>query len=186
MQDFRAVPLAAIRVREAAVRAREEGREWKHPPAPPRADARFYNAALSLVCHRPGVRPRGSHQGSRSWWNRLLGKVRRRFLLTGQKPRGWTPELEEIARSLRSSGYALPIGFRLQLVGRDEQVTSQDRADFGARPYSFGRKVRARFAPHRLPTVKRKGLPLRGRWRRSRWSDMRSEGIYSPGGQVAG
>jgi hypothetical protein len=172
MKVFRALPLAANKLREAAVLARKEGRDWKHPPAPPRADARFYNAALSIVCRQPGMRPRGSRQGSRSWWNHLLDEVRQRLLLTGQKPRGWTPELEEIAKSLRSSGYALPIGFGLRLVGRDEQITSQDRTDFGARPYSFGRIVRARFAPHRLPTVKRKGLPLRGRWRRSKWSNM--------------
>lgn len=179
MQVFRALFLVAVKVHDAAVRARKEGREWKHPPTPPRVDARFYNAALSLFYRRPGMRPCGFHQrsrswwnqGSRSWWNRLLGKARRRFLLTGQTPRGWTPELEEIGMSLRSSGYALPIGFGVRLVGRDEQVTSQDRTDFGARPYSFGRKVRARFAPHRLPTVKRKGLPLRGRWCRSGWSN---------------
>jgi hypothetical protein len=175
MQVFRALSLSAVKVHDAAVRAHKEGREWKHPPTPPRADARFYNAALSLVYHRPGMPSRGSHQKSRSSWNHLLGKVRQRFLLTGQRPRGWTPELEEIGRSLRSSGYALPIGFRLRLVGRDEQATSQatsqDRIDLGARPYSFGRKVWARFAPYRLPTFKRRGLPLRGRWRRSGWSN---------------
>ncbi len=164
MQVFRALSLVTGKVHEAAVRAHKEGREWKHPPAPPRVDARFYNAALNLVWRRPEMRPCGSRQGSRSWWNNLLGKVRKRFVLTGQKPRGWTPELEEIVESLRSSGYALPIGYGLRFVGRDEQVSSQDRTDFGARPYSFGRKVPARFAPHRLPTVKRKGLPLRDRW----------------------
>jgi hypothetical protein len=167
MQVFRALSLAAVKVHDAAVRARKDGQEWRHPPTPPRVDARFYNAALSLVCRRPGMGLCGSHQRSRSWWNHLLGKARQRFLLTGQRPRGWTPELEEISNSLRSSGYALPISFGLRLVGRDEQVTSQDRTDFGARPYSFGRVLRARFAPHRLPTVKRKGLPLRSRWRRS-------------------
>jgi hypothetical protein len=186
MQVFRALSLAAVKVHDAAVQTRKEGRVWKHPPKPPRADARFYNAALSLVWRRPGMHPCGSHQGSRSWWNRLLGKVRQRFLLMGRRPRGWTPELEEIAKSLRSSGYALPVGFGLRLVGRDEQVTSQDRTDFGSRPYSFGRKARAHFAPHRLPTVKRKGLPLRGRWRRSGWSNLGSRGVYSPEGQVKG
>ena len=176
MKIFRALSLAAVKVHDAAVRAREEGREWKHLPTPPRVDARFYNAALSLVRHWPRTRPCGPHQRSRSRWNRLLGKVQQRFLRTGQRPRGWTLELDEIAKSLRSSGYALPIGFRLRVVGhvgQDEQVTSQDRAEFGARPYSFGRKARARFASHRLPTVKRKGLPLRGRWRRSGWSNFR-------------
>ena len=174
MQVFRALSLAAIKVHDAAVQARKENREWKRPPTPPKVDARFYNAALSLVYRRPGMRSYGSHQGSHSWWNCLLSKARRRFLRTGQRPRGWTPELEEIGKSLRSSGYALPIGFRLRLVGRDEQVTSQDRTDLGARarPYSFGSKFRARFASHRLPTVKTKGLPLRGRWRRSEWSSL--------------
>lgn len=170
MQVFRALPLAANKLREAAVLARQEGRDWKHIPTPPRADARFYNAALSLVCRQPGMRPCGSRHGSRVWWNHLLDEVRQRFLLTGQKPGGWTPELEEIAKDLRSSGYALPIGFRLRFVGRDEQVTSQDSTDFGARPYS---KVRTRFAPYRLP-IKRKGLC--GRWRRPRWSNMPPEG----------
>ena len=176
MQVFRALSLAANKLREAAVLARKEGRDWKHPPTPPRADARFYNAALSLVYRQPGMRPCGSRQRSREWWNHLLDKARQRFLLTGQKPRGWTPELEEIAKSLRNSGYALPIGFRLRLVGRDELVTSQDRTDSGARPYSFGRKVRTCFAPYRLPTVKRKGLPVRGRWQRPGWSNMPHEG----------
>jgi len=172
MQVFRALSLAADRVREAAVRACQEGRKWKRAPTPPRPDARFYNAALSLA-RRPGMCSRGSRPGSRSRWNQMLGKARQCFMLMGQKPHGWTPELEEIAKSLRKSGYALPIGFRLSLVGRDEQVTSQqDRTDLGARPYSFGRSVRARFSPHRIPTVKRKGLPLRGRWRRSRWSNI--------------
>ncbi|KAF8495232.1 hypothetical protein F5888DRAFT_1615862 [Russula emetica] len=187
MQVFRALPLAAVKVHDAAGRARTEGREWKRPPTPPRVDARFYNAALSLVCRWPGMRPCSSHQGSRSRWNRLLGKARQHFLLTGRRPLGWTPELEEISESLMSSGYTLPVGFELRLVGRNEQVISQDRTDFGARPYSFG-KVQARFAPHRLPTVKRKGLPLRGRWRRSGWSEsnLRSECVYSPEGQVTG
>ena len=170
MQVFRALPLAAVKVHDAAVRARKEGREWKHPSIP-RADARFYNAALNLVRRWPGTRPYVSHQGSRSCWNHLLSKKRQRFSLTGQRSSSWTPELEEIGKSLRSSGFTLPIGFGLRLVGwdeqGDEQVTSQDRTDFSARPYSFGRKLRARFAPHRLPTVKRKGLPLDGRWRRS-------------------
>jgi hypothetical protein len=182
MQVFRALSLAAVKVHDAAVRARKEGREWKHPPTPPRADARFYNAALSLVCRRPGMRPCGSHQRSQLWWNSLLGKVRKRLLLTGRRPRGWTPELEEIGESLRSSGYALPIGFGLRLVGRDEQVIAQDRTDIAARPYSFGGTVRARFASHRLPTVKRKGLPLRGRWRRSEWSKLRSVSILPKDG----
>jgi hypothetical protein len=182
MRVFHALPLAAIRVREAAVRARKEGREWKHPPVPPRADARFYNAALSLIHRRPGMRPCGSRKGSRLWWDHLLSEVRQRLLLTGQKPRPLIPELEEIAKSLRSSGYALPIEFGLRLVGRDEEVTSQDRTDFGARPYSFGKKVWARFVPHRLPTVKRKGLPVRGWWRRSGWSNTRFERhLYSRG-----
>ena len=183
MKVFRALSLAAVKVHDAAVRAREEGREWKHPPTPPRVDARFFNAALSLVRHRTGMRPCGSHQRSRSRWNRLLGKARQRFLRTGQRPRGWTLELEEIAKSLRSSGYALPIGLELQVVGqvgRDEQVTSQDRTEFGARPYSFGRKARARFASHRLPTIKRKGLPLRGRWHRSGWSNLHLEAAILP------
>jgi hypothetical protein len=187
MQVFRALFLAAVKVHDAAVQARKEGREWKPPPTPPKVDARFYNAALSLVRRPPGMCFYGSRQGSRSRWNRLLGKARLRFLRTGQRPHGWTPELEEIGNSLRSSGYALPIGFGLRLVGRDEQdeqVTSQDRTDLGARPYSFGRTVRARFAPHRLPTVKRKGLPLHGRWRRSGWSNLRLECVHSPEGQV--
>lgn len=184
MRVFRALSLASLKVHDAAVRARTEGREWKHPPTPPSMDARFYNAALNLVCRRPGMRPCGSHEKSLSWWNRQLGKMRQRFLRTGQRPRGWTPELEEISKSLGNSGYALPIGFRLRFVGREEQVMSQDRTDFGARPYSFGRKVRGRFAPHRLPTVKRKGLPLRGRWRRSGWSNLHLECVHSPEGQI--
>ncbi|KAH9991615.1 hypothetical protein BJV74DRAFT_951105 [Russula compacta] len=172
MQVFRTLPLAAEKVREAAMQAQEEGREWKHAPSPPKADARFYNAALSLIYRRPGTRKRGSRQGSRSQWNRRLIKARRRFLVTGQKPRGWMPELEEIAESLRSSGYALPVGFELRLVGRDEQATSQDKVDLDARPFSFGRRARGRFAPHRIPTAKRKGLPLHRRWRRLGWSRM--------------
>ena len=186
MQIFRALSIADIKLREAAVRARREGREWKRPPSPPIADARFYNAALRLVCRLPGMRPRGSSRWSHSRWNRGLGKARLRFWHTGQMPRGWTPELQEIAKSLSSSGYALPIGFRYRLVGRDKQTTSQDRTDFGARPYSFGRRSRAHFAPYRLPTVKRKGLPFRGRWRRSGWSDKRLERDYSPERQVVG
>jgi hypothetical protein len=172
MEVFRALSLAAVKVHDAAVRARKESREWKHPPTPPRVDARFYNAALSLVWRWPGMLPCGSHQGSRSWWNHMLGKMHNRFLLTGQRPHGRIPELEEIGKSLRSSGYTPPIGFGLRLVGWDEQVTSR-RTDFRARPYSFGRVTRARFAPHRLPTFKTKGLPLRRRWRGSKWSDLR-------------
>jgi hypothetical protein len=172
MEVFRALPIAADCVREAAVRACEEGREWKCAPTPPRPDARFYNAALSLLVRQPGMCSRGSRPGSRWRWNQRLGKAHQGFLLMGQKPPGWTPELEEIAKSLRKSGYALPIGFRLRLVGRDEQGTSQDRTDLGARPYSFGKCARPRFAAYRIPTVKRKGLPLRGRWRRSRWSNI--------------
>lgn len=173
MQVFRALPLAADMVREAAVRASKEGREWKHTPAPPKADVRFYNAALSLVSRQPGMCPRNSRPGSRWRWNHtLLGKARRRFLQTGQKPRGWTPELDEIAKSMRSSRHALPIGFRLRLVGRDEQLRSQGKTNLGVQPYSFERCMRARFAPHRIPTVKRKGLPLRGRWRREGWSNI--------------
>lgn len=166
MEVFRALPLAAEKVHEAAMQAREEGREWEYTPSPPKADARFYNAALNLVYRRPGIRKRGSRQESRWQWNRRLSEARRRFLVTGQKPRGWMPELEEIAKSLRSSGYALPVGFELRLVGRDEQVTSQGKVDLPARPFSFGRRARARFTPYRIPTVKSKGLPLHRRWRR--------------------
>jgi len=185
MQVFRALPLAADRVRQAAVRECKEGREWKYTPAPPNADARFYNAALGLVSRRPGMCRRGSRPSPRWRWNHtLLGKAHRRFVQTGQKPRGWTPELEEIAKSLRKSGYTLPIGFRVRLLGRDEQLPSQVKIDLGVRPYSFGRGVWARFAPHRIPTVKRKGLPLRGRWRHSKWSSIECDG--TPEGTVTG
>jgi len=150
------------------------GLEWKTAPAPPRADARFYNAALSLVSRWPGTSPRSAHPGSRWRWNRMLGRARQRFLFTGHKPRGWTPELEEIAKSVRSAGYALPVGFGLRLVGRDEEILSEEKVDLNARPYSFGRRARSRFTPHQIPTVKRKGLPLRGRWRSSGWLDKDS------------
>jgi hypothetical protein len=166
------------------VRACMEGREWKRAPTAPIPDARFYNAALSLVSRQPGMCPRGPRPGSRRRWDQKLSKARQRFLLTGQRPRGWTPELEEIAKSLRESGYALPIGFRIRLVGRDEQVILQEKIDLGARPYSFGRRSRARSSPHRIPTVKRKGLPLRRRWSRLRWSNVECDG--APGGTVAG
>lgn len=168
MEIFRALPLAADKVREAAVRARNEGREWKTAPTPPKADARFYNAALSLVGRWPGMAPR-AHPGSRRRWDRILGCARQRFSSTGHKPRGWTPELEEIAKSVRNAGYRLPVGFRLRLVGRDEEVVSEEtmKIDLRARPYSFGSRPRSRFAPHRIPTVKVRGLPLRRRWRSS-------------------
>jgi hypothetical protein len=174
MQIFRALSLAAGKVREAAVRARSEGREWKKAPAPPIADARFYNAALSLVSRWPGMAPRRAHPGSRRRWNRMLGEARQRFSLTGHKPHGWTPELEEVAKSVTSAGYVLPVGFRLRLVGRDEQILVEEKTDLHARPYSFGPRVQSRFAPHRIPTVKRKGLPLRGRWRRLGCPDDKS------------
>ncbi|KAI0294868.1 hypothetical protein B0F90DRAFT_1754405, partial [Multifurca ochricompacta] len=158
MQIYRALQIAANKARAAV--------EWKHSPALPKADARFYNAALSLVSRRPGMAPRSSRAGPRWRWNRMLGEARQRFSRTGRKPYGWTPELEEIAKSLRNARYALPVGFRLRLVGRDEPTVIKGKVDRGARPYSFGRRVRPRFSPHRIPTVKRKGLPLKGRWTR--------------------
>ncbi|KAI0289527.1 hypothetical protein BC826DRAFT_1177301 [Russula brevipes] len=183
LQVFRALPLAADKVRQAALRARKDSRKWKQTPSPPRADAKFYNAALTLIRRQLGMRPRHARPGSRWRWNSVLRKARHHMLLTGRKQRGWTPELEEIAKSLRSSGYALPIGFRLRLVGRDERVTPQDKTDCGARPYSFGKPVHTRFASHHIPTVKRKGLPLRRRWHHSGGSDM--ERIAS-GGRAQG
>jgi hypothetical protein len=68
MQVFRALSLAAIKVHDAAVQARKENRKWKRPPTPPKVDARFYNAALSLICRRPEMRPYGSGHGSHSGW----------------------------------------------------------------------------------------------------------------------
>jgi hypothetical protein len=163
MQIYRTLPRAAARVREAGVRGRHQDLE------PPTADARFYNAALGLVSRRPGMSPRSSRPGSRWRWNRLLGTARERFLLRGHKPHGWTPELEEIVQGVKSAGYAIPLGFRLRLVGRDAQVTSEEKMDLGSRPYSFGKRVRSRFAPYRIPTIKTKGLPVRGRWRHLGW-----------------
>lgn len=158
MQVYRTLPCAAERVREAGVRGRNQDLE------PPIADARFYNAALGLVSRRPGMPTRSSRRGSRWRWNQLLDTAQERFLLNGQKPHGWTPELEEIIQGVKSAGYPIPLGFRLRLVGRDAQVTSEGKVDLSSRPYSFGRRVRSRFAPHRIPTVKTKGLPVRGRW----------------------
>ena len=171
MEIYRTLPRATKMVREAVVRGRDQGREWNHTLEPPTVDARFYNAALSLVSRRPGMPPRSSRPGSRWRWNRLLGAAHERFLLTGHKPRGWTPELEEIVKGVKSAGYALPLGFRLRLVGRDAQVISQGKMDLVSRPYSFGKRGGPRFAPHRIPTVKGKGLPVRGRWRRLGWLD---------------
>ncbi|KAF8264306.1 hypothetical protein EI94DRAFT_1738750 [Lactarius quietus] len=171
MKIYRRLPRAAEMVREAVVRGRNQDRKWKQALEPPTADARFYNAALALVRRRPGMLPRGSRPGSRWRWNRLLGAAHERFLLTGHKPHGWTPELEEIAQGVKSAGYRLPLGFRLRLVGRDAQVIFQDKMELGPRPYSFGKKARPRFAPYRIPTVKSKGLPVRGRWRRLGWLD---------------
>ena len=171
MQTYRTLPRAAEKVREAIVRGPHQDRAWSHELEPPTTDARFYNAALGLVSRRPGMPPRSSHSGSRWRWNRLLGAARERFLLTGHKSRGCTPELEEIVQGVKSAGYALPLGFKLRLVGRDAQVISQGKMDLGFRPYSFGKRVRPRFAPHRIPTFKRKGFPVRGRWRRLGWLD---------------
>jgi len=171
MQIYRTLPRAAEKVREAVVRGRNQDQEWNHALDPPTADARFYNAALSLVSRRPGMPPRSSRPGPRWRWNRLLGAAHEQFLLTGHKPHGWTPELEEIVKEVKGAGYALPLGFRLRLVGRDAQVISQEKTDLGSRPYSFGKRGRQRFAPHRIPTVKNKGLPVRGRWRRLGWLD---------------
>ena len=100
-----------------------------------------------------------------------MGAAHKRLFLAGGKPHGWTPELEEIVKGVKSAGYALPLGFRLRLVGRDAQVISQsqEKMDLGPRPYSFGKRARPRFAPHRIPTIKRKGFPVRGRWRRLVW-----------------
>jgi len=167
-------------MREAIVRGRHQDPEWKRALEPPAADARIYNAALNLLSRRPGMTPRSSHSGSQWRWNRLLGRAHKRFLLTGLKPHGWTPELEEIVQGVKSAGYALPLGFRLRMVGRDSQIIPQEKMDVASRPYSkgFRTRVQPRFAPYRIPTVKRKGLPLRGRWRRLEWSkggDAREE-----------
>ncbi|KAH9027223.1 hypothetical protein EDB85DRAFT_1976032, partial [Lactarius pseudohatsudake] len=115
----------------AAEMVREADREGSHSLEPPTADARFFNAALSLVSRRPGMSPRSSRPGSRS-----------RFSLTDRTPHGWTPELEEIAKGVESAG--------LRLVGRDAQVVSQGKTDLRSRPYSFGKRTR-----------QRKGLPVR-------------------------
>jgi hypothetical protein len=182
MQIYRALPCAAEKVREVVVRERHQDRKWNLEP--PAADARFYNAALGLVSRRPGMPRRSSRQGSRWRWNRLLGAAHKRFLRTGHKPHGWTPELEEIVQGVKSAGYALPLGFRLRLVGRDAQIRpqekmDQEKMDLGMRPYSFGKKARPRFAPHRIPTVKSKGFPVaaRGRWRRLEWWSMAAPGV---------
>jgi hypothetical protein len=162
MQIYRTLPLAAEMVREAVVRGRNQDREWNHTLEPPTADARFYNAALSLVSRRPGMAPRSSCP-SRWQWNRLLSEAHERFLLTGHKPRGWTPELEEIVKGVKGAGYALPLGIRLRLVGRDAQVISQEKMDLASRPYSRKRRRPRLFAPHRIPTVEKKGFPVRVR-----------------------
>ena len=175
MAIYRALPHAAERVRQAIEWGRNQDREWDHALKPPTADARFYNAALSLVRSRPGIPPRSSRPAMRWQWNRLLGAAHKRFLLAGNKPRGWTPELEEIAKGVNSAGYALPLGFRLRLAGRDTQVISQEKLDIGPRPYTFGKIKPSRFSPHRIPTIKRKGLPVRGRWRRLGWLDKEGE-----------
>lgn len=171
MQIYRTLPHAAEKVREAVARGRSQDQEWNHALAPPTVDARFYNAALSLVSRRPGMPQRSPRPGPRWRWNRLLGAANERFLLTGHKPHGWTPELEEIVKGVKSAGYALPLGFKLRLVGRDAQVISQEKLDLGSRPYTFGKRGRSRFAPHRIPTIKRKGLPVRGRWQHPGWLD---------------
>ncbi|KAH9059370.1 hypothetical protein EDB87DRAFT_1810187 [Lactarius vividus] len=171
MLIYRSLLRAAEMVREAVMRGCNQDQKGTHALKPPIADARFYNAALSLVSRRSGMTPRSSRPGSRWRWNRQLRVAHERFSLTGRGPYGWTRELEEIVEGLQSAGYALPLGFRLRLVGRDVQVTSQEKMELGSRPYSFGRIVRQRFAPHRIPTVKRKGLPVRGRWRHLWWPD---------------
>ncbi|KAH8985895.1 hypothetical protein EDB92DRAFT_1881386 [Lactarius akahatsu] len=171
MLIYRSLRRAAEMVREAVMRGSDQGREGIHSLEPPTADARFFNAALSLVSRQPGMSPRSSRPGSHWRWNRLLRAAHERFSVTGRKPHGWTPELEEIAKGVESAGYALPIGFSLRLVGRDAQVVSQGKMDLSSRPYSFGKRRRQRFAPHRIPTVKRKGLPVRGRWRHLGWPD---------------
>ncbi|KAH8985855.1 hypothetical protein EDB86DRAFT_3049065 [Lactarius hatsudake] len=170
MLIYRSLLRAAEMVREA-MRGRNQDREGSHSLEPPKSDARFFNAALSLVSRRPGMTSRSPHPGSRWRWNHQLGAAHERFSLTGRKPRGWTPELEEIVKGVESAGYALPTGFSLRLVGRDARVVSQGKTDLRSRPYSFGKRRRQRFAPHRIPTVKRKGLPVRGRWRHLEWPD---------------
>ncbi|KAH9978267.1 hypothetical protein BGW80DRAFT_1443371 [Lactifluus volemus] len=166
MQIFRALSLAPNKVREAAARARSEGQKWKIVPSPPRADARFYNAALSLVSRWPGMAQRSVRHETPWRWHRMLEKAHQDFTRTGHKPHGWMPELEEVTKSMTDAGYALPVGFRLRLVGRDEQLPMKGKVDLKSRPYSFGWWTGSRFAAHRIPTAKRKGLPAHRRWRR--------------------
>ncbi|KAI9448505.1 hypothetical protein H4582DRAFT_1843020 [Lactarius indigo] len=188
MQIYRTLSRAVEMVREAIMRERNQHWERNRALKLPTADARFFNAALSLVSRRPGMTPRSSRPGSHWRWTRLLGVAHEKFTLTGHRPHGWTPELEEIAKGVMSAGYALPIGIGLRLVGRDRQVVSpsREKMDLGPRPYSFGKRRRQRFAPHRIPTVKRKGLPVRGRWRRLRWTDKEGGDAYEREEQASG
>ncbi|KAI0260486.1 hypothetical protein BC834DRAFT_941815 [Gloeopeniophorella convolvens] len=161
---FRQLPVSARTAQEFLTQSREDGSKLEHILAPPKADARFYNAALSLVGRHPGAPARAPRQGPHSRWNDMLRDTRRHFAHRGRKPRSWTPELEEVACAVVRAGYALPVGFQLRLVGRAECIMQRERADISARPSSFGRRGRPRFAPHRIPTFKRRGLPVRGRW----------------------
>ena len=128
--------------------------------APPKPDARFFNAALNLFRPAPWMlarRPRTSPARTR----RFLHWVQSRFIETGMKSSHWHPLLQEIAEAMAQDGYRMPPGFQHLFTGRHSsraertRIRTTDRA-----PYSFPRP-RHRFRPHSLPTSKTRGLPVK-------------------------
>ncbi|KAI0069248.1 hypothetical protein BV25DRAFT_119063 [Artomyces pyxidatus] len=140
-----------------------EGRPLPKKLEPPVPDERFFNAALDVFGRRAGIHTRRTY-ATRAYWRRRLRRAQRRFLDTGAQSHHWSAKVEQIALDMHAAGYSIPAGFQEMFVGRWETRDPAGDAVLVRRkdpPFSFGRRGRARFLPHRVQTLKTKGLPVK-------------------------
>lgn len=140
----------------------EHGNSGLSLPVP---DARFFNAALDLFHHeQTSVHP------NQSIWKRRLKKAHLQYSRLGVLSSKWHPMLQTIAQEMVKAGFSVPIGLRPMFIGRWSPGTQfhGKRQELDIRPFAFPPRVRHGFRPHRLATVKQRGLPVHRRTRARR------------------
>jgi hypothetical protein len=120
----------------------------------PKADARFFNAALELFARKQ--RPMRVQR----WQSkRRLRIAQMQYARSGVIPRNGDAMVQVIMQEMVEAGYTVPIGLRKMLIGRMPSIRGERRRLLDRRPFAFP-PVPNILRSYALPTVKTRGLPL--------------------------
>ena len=142
------------------------GQEVGIPPETlPVPDARFFNAALSLLGSDPRIRT----QMRPSYYRRKLRFSLSKYSRFGTAEPMPNPLLQHIGEAMVERGFSIPRAYRHLFVGRLplSDLGDSERPEFDRTPFAYPPLSGARRRTNRIPVVNTRGLPIRRSRKRS-------------------